>query len=182
MKSPKRNLDPEDIAFIRTQMKSVKPLKKITKKKSPEENKYNYSPRRKIIPKEKIELIEFSDHWREPITSEAELLFSRPGLQQKIIRELKRGEIKVRARLDLHGKTIDEARTAVSEFISLAIEKKYRCLCIIHGKGKPGDFPILKNQVNTWLPQHPAILAFCSAQPKDGGTGAVYVLVKAILL
>ncbi|EXJ09223.1 Smr domain protein [Nitrincola nitratireducens] len=37
---------------------------------------------------------------------------------------------------------------------------------------------MIKSCVNDWLQQIPQVLAFTSAQPKDGGTGAVYVLLK----
>jgi DNA-nicking Smr family endonuclease len=38
--------------------------------------------------------------------------------------------------------------------------------------------PVLKGKVNHWLQQRDEVLAFCSARPVDGGTGAVYVLLK----
>jgi DNA-nicking Smr family endonuclease len=55
-----------------------------------------------------------------------------------------------------------------------------RCVRIIHGKGKSseGKLPVLKGKVNSWLRQRDEVIAFCSARPSDGGTGAVYVLLK----
>jgi DNA-nicking Smr family endonuclease len=53
---------------------------------------------------------------------------------------------------------------------------------IIHGKGNTslGKMPVLKGRVNSWLRQKNEVLAFCSARPNDGGTGAVYVLLKRV--
>ena len=55
-----------------------------------------------------------------------------------------------------------------------------RCAHIIHGKGyRSGERqPVLKRKVNYWLRLRPDVLAFCSATPRDGGTGAVYVLLR----
>jgi len=40
--------------------------------------------------------------------------------------------------------------------------------------------PVLKIKVNSWLRQKAQVLAFCSARPQDGDTGAVYVLLKKV--
>jgi len=68
----------------------------------------------------------------------------------------------------------------LSRFLEENSTKHIYCVQIIHGKGLSNQTqpPLLKNQVNRWLRCHPAVLAFCSAQPKDGGTGALYVLLK----
>ena len=101
------------------------------------------------------------------------LFFNQSGLQHSVIKNLKSGKIKPVSELDLHGLTVNEAREEIGYFISRAKAQHYRCIRIIHGKGK-----ILKNHVNSWLKQIPAVLAFSSTVPKDGGTGAVYVLLK----
>lgn len=55
-----------------------------------------------------------------------------------------------------------------------------RVVRIIHGKknSSEGKMPVLKGKVNSWLRQKSEVLAFCSARPNDGGTRAVYVLLK----
>ena len=57
-----------------------------------------------------------------------------------------------------------------------------RCVRVVHGKGKTseGKLPVLKGKVNVWLRQKDEVMAFCSAIPRDGGGGAVYVLLKRI--
>lgn len=109
-----------------------------------------------------------------------ELLFSRPGLQHGLLRRLRRGYYVTRAELDLHGMTAAEAQAALGGFLARCQARDLRCVRIIHGKGlsSPGRKPVLKSRVNAWLQRSDAVLAFCSAPPRDGGTGAVYVLLK----
>ncbi len=109
-----------------------------------------------------------------------ELLFSRPGLQHTLLRRLRRGQLAVQAQLDLHGRTVDEARTALAGFLYDACARGLRVVRVVHGKGRgsPGRRPVLKGRVNHWLRQRDEVLAFCSAPPGDGGTGAVYVLLR----
>lgn len=109
-----------------------------------------------------------------------ELWFARPGLQHGTLRKLRRGHYSVGAELDLHGLTVAEAKQALIAFLQRCMLQRVRCVRIIHGKGH-GSFqriPVLKGKVNHWLQQRDEILAFCSARPVDGGTGAVYVLLK----
>jgi DNA-nicking Smr family endonuclease len=82
--------------------------------------------------------------------------------------------------LDLHGMTVETAHKALTKFLADCCLMNRKCVRIIHGKGHGSDkkMPILKNKLNQWLRQHDDIIAFCSAQPNDGGTGAVYVLIK----
>ncbi len=109
-----------------------------------------------------------------------ELLFSRIGLQHKTLRRLRRGEYSIGAELDLHGLTKVEARRSIVEFLNWSRNHTVRCVRIIHGKGHGSvqKRPVLKQYVNHWLRQCDDVLAFCSARPVDGGTGAIYVLLK----
>jgi len=114
------------------------------------------------------------------VASEEALFFARSGLQTKLIRKLKRGQFPIEAYLDLHQLTVAEAEQALIEFIFNCKQHNLRHVCIIHGKGMHSVDQIakLKGAVNSWLRELDSILAFCSAQPKDGGAGAVYVLLK----
>jgi DNA-nicking Smr family endonuclease len=122
-----------------------------------------------------------SDFISESVLSETVLSHCAPGVSSKRFRELKNGRIPWEARLDLHGLKTEAARIALSQFIQTQAHNNKRCLLIIHGKGgHQGDPPIIKNLVNRWLPQFDEVLAFHSAQAKDGGHGAVYVLLNLI--
>jgi len=108
------------------------------------------------------------------------LQFSRPGIQHKVLRKLRRGPSGNSAELDLHGMTVPIARQALLNFIRDCRLQRLRCVKIIHGKGlsSPHRQPVLKTRTNSWLRQCGDVLAFCPARPEDGGAGAVYVLLK----
>lgn len=109
-----------------------------------------------------------------------ELLFVRPGLQQRRFLALQRGQLPPEESLDLHGYRVEQARHLLRQFIDHGRLRAFRVVRIIHGKGKgsAGQQPILKQKVNQWLPQHQGVMAYCSAPRWDGGTGATYVLLK----
>ncbi len=108
------------------------------------------------------------------------LFFSRPGVQSNQLRKLRQGKFPIHAELDLHGVTQEIARQQLTQFLAESLANHYRVVRIIHGRGhgSANAMPVLKNLVNNELPSYPTVLAFCSAQPSDGGLGAVYVLLK----
>ena len=114
------------------------------------------------------------------VDAEESLFFARSGPQQARLRQLRRGELRPEARLDLHGHSIAEAGARLAAFLGEAQGNGLRCVCVIHGKGHRSGTgrPALKTQVNQWLRDSPAVLAFSSARPRDGGTGALYVLLR----
>lgn len=115
----------------------------------------------------------------ELVGVETPLHFQRCGISKKRLNELKNGQYRVEAILDLHGRTPDAAETAMTDFILAQSTLERRHVLIIHGKGgRHGEAPVIKNLVNRWLPQYPQVLAFHSALAKDGGTGALYVLLR----
>ena len=109
-----------------------------------------------------------------------ELSFIRPGIQKQTLRKLRRGQFVIEQELDLHGHIVAEAKPALNHFLQTATHMGKRCVRIIHGKGlgSKNNMPVIKNKLNLWLQQDDRVLAFCSARPNDGGTGAVYVLLK----
>lgn len=101
------------------------------------------------------------------------------GVSLGVFRNLKRGQYPVDARLDLHRKKMQQAREDVFQFIKDCQKHDIRSAMILHGKGELSDPPaFLKSCVNTWLKQIPEVMAFHSAQKNQGGTGALYVLIK----
>lgn len=110
-----------------------------------------------------------------------ELFFARPGIGRTILRKLKRGKFRVESELDLHGLTANEARQAVDEFLVECRYRRWTCVRIVHGKGKRSGHqgPVIKPRLARWLRQRDAVLAYSSARPVDGGSGAVYVLLRS---
>ncbi len=109
-----------------------------------------------------------------------ELLYRSAGLQLREFRKLRRGQFSVQAELDLHGMTVAVARQELTAFLHQCMDQGLRCVRIVHGKGNRSSHrgPVLKTKVNHWLRQRQEVLAFASTRPVDGGTGAVYVLLR----
>jgi DNA-nicking Smr family endonuclease len=109
-----------------------------------------------------------------------ELLYRQPSVGERAWRKLRRGGYTVQGELDLHGLSVARAQTELRSFLAEAARDGVGCVRIVHGKGTrsgPGG-PVLKPQVDRWLRQWDDVLAFASAPPRDGGTGAVYVLLR----
>ncbi|MGQ0658294.1 MAG: Smr/MutS family protein, partial [Chromatiales bacterium] len=111
-----------------------------------------------------------------------ELLYFRPGVRHTVFRRLRRGQFAIEGELDLHGLTVAEAKETLLKFLHDARGAGRRCVRIVHGKGlrSRGQEPVLKGKVNHWLRQLDTVLAFCSTRAVDGGTGALYVLLRRI--
>jgi DNA-nicking Smr family endonuclease len=115
------------------------------------------------------------------VSSEQSLAFHRPGVRDQVLRRLRRGLVPVEGELDLHGLNQARARVLLADFLDASKAQGARCVRIIHGKGlRSGDRgAVLKSAVDHWLRRHYEVLAFTSAKAIDGGTGAVYVLLRA---
>ncbi len=109
-----------------------------------------------------------------------QLRFRRPELSAKAMQKLIRGGYRIEAEADLHGLTAAEAKRALAEFLAESRAIGHRCVRVIHGKGKRSGHrgPVLKQRVDGWLRQWDGVLAFASARPAHGGTGALYVLLR----
>lgn len=106
--------------------------------------------------------------------------FLRDGLNRMTLRKLRRGTWPPQDSLDLHGLSTEAARRLVVEFLHHSIQRRFRCVNVIHGKGwrSEGRDGILKVMTRDWLMQHAQVLAFCEAPAREGGAGAVWVLLK----
>lgn len=107
------------------------------------------------------------------------------GLDSKIFQQLKAGRLSVEGHLDLHGQNADQALDALLFFMRESYMLGRKAVLIIPGRGKnsPQGLGILRQELQGWLTREPLrriTLAFCTAQPKDGGTGALYVLLRSI--
>lgn len=122
---------------------------------------------------------EYDPAWLE--TGE-ELLYRSPGIKFKTFSKLRRGKFAVEASIDLHAMNRSAANNALAEFIDDCTRLRRRCIKVIHGKGlrSKQKGPVLKRMVNDRLRFHSDVLAFASAPPSDGGTGAIYVLLRRI--
>jgi DNA-nicking Smr family endonuclease len=177
-KKPELNID--DQAVFQEAMRDVKPLIQ-TKIIPPVISTLTLArfPRPSSPANNYAILFPFSDYEvLESVNSDSTLEFFRPGVQRKILRKIRLGQYNIEATLDLHGMVVEEARTALSDFLFHCLDQGIRHILIIHGKGRNLDKPILKNKLNHWLRQTDDILAFCSATAKRGSSGALYVLLR----
>ena len=106
--------------------------------------------------------------------------FARAGLQSRVLKKLKRGEFRFQEILDLHGYRSLEAEQHLVAFLSDALRNNQTCVLIIHGKGYRSEnrTGVIKPLTIGFLKNVAEVMAFCSALPRDGGSGAVYVLLK----
>lgn len=102
---------------------------------------------------------------------------SAPDMDRRTAERLRRGQMPIDLRVDLHGLTREEAHRALLASLDAAWRQGRRVVLVITGKGQG----ILRDAVPRWLNEgenRRRILAFCHAQPRDGGSGALYVLLK----
>ena len=111
------------------------------------------------------------------------LSYAQDGVGPDVVRKLRKRHWPVQDELDLHGMNRDQARGAVVDFLHRANRRGVRCVRIVHGigYGSPKGEPVLRGIVHSWLVQMGEVIAFCVAGKKDGGHGALIVLLRAAL-
>jgi len=174
-----KKLRPDDIKLFREYVGKVTPVR--SDRIQPPRRKPGPRPRQREQDEARVLQDMLSEQY-EPFELEAGegLSYIRPGLQQRTLKKLRRGQFGVNAELDLHGMTVPIARQAVAEFLFECKRQQVQCARIIHGKGRGSRHrgPVLKQKVGHWLRQRDEVLGYCSARRCDGGTGAVYVLLR----
>jgi DNA-nicking Smr family endonuclease len=176
----KKNSSASSDEFLEA-MRGVKPLdkgKKVQLEKKPKKyKKRDHEESMEDLIEEFPDLVfdpEFSDEFQE---------FKVSGISKKEFSKLKRGDFPPESHLDLHGLTLSEAEIETRKFVDESSKKGKRVILLITGRGKRSEdgIPVLKQAAPKWLltaPTKHRILAFCSARQKDGGLGALYILLK----
>jgi len=171
----------EDVELFREAVGDVRPIR---------QDRHIPAPRRRagharFTRADRLAVLDESLHgpMEEPAVASGEsLAYRRPGVPESVLRKLRRGEYRVEGELDLHGLTVAEARQALRGFLVSALARHAGCVRIIHGKGLRSGHrgPVLKGVVSGVLRRTSAVVAYVSARPVDGGTGAVYVLLSPL--
>lgn len=105
--------------------------------------------------------------------------FKRDGMQDGVFRKLRLGKYPLQARLDLHKKSLQEARDEIVNFLKQCLRMDIRTVIIVHGKGERSNPPaLMKSFTANWLTQIKEVMCVHSAQRHHGGSGAVYVLLR----
>ena len=114
------------------------------------------------------------------LETDEELSFRRSDIGPDVVKRLRKGVWAIEAQLDLHGLRREEAREAINRFFRAAVQKRLRCVRVVHGKGhgSPGRKPVLKDKVKRWLVHKEEVMAFVQARAIDGGNGALVVLLR----
>jgi len=109
-----------------------------------------------------------------------ELSYLRDGYPPKLLKALKRGQFSVQDEIDLHQMNAAAAQATIADFLAEARHNGLRCVRIVHGKGlrSKAAGPVLKVLTDRMLRRRDDVVAFASARPMQGGTGAVVVLLK----
>ena len=170
-------LSDEDIALFRNAVQDVNRLHDDHIVLKPARR-----PRPRPSTKGNAQDLKIADNLSEVFIADCEeyVEFNRGGIQNTVLKKLRTGKLPPEEHLDLHGQSVPEARRSLLRFIRFCGQRNVRVVCIIHGKGyrSDGNRAVLKPMVNEWLRQLNEVLAFATAQPADGGTGAVYILLR----
>ncbi|WP_207455764.1 Smr/MutS family protein [Azospirillum sp. SYSU D00513] len=107
---------------------------------------------------------------------------STANIDRRTAERFRRGDLVLDGRIDLHGMTQAQAHTALASFVLRSWNEGRRCILVITGKGSySAQGGVLRQAVPRWLaeaPLRPMVLAVQTAQLRDGGDGALYVLIK----
>ena len=184
VKDKKSHIDDEDRALWNHVAASVEPLRESLKNRRPEieispvlqkthEQKEKTSKSTFVLPNELF----------RPTSLPKLSHGAQTGLDKSNARKLKKGQHAIEGQLDLHGMTQEQAHVALNYFIEVSYGAGKRCVLVITGKGFKlgGSVGVLRVAVPRWLNEEPnrnRVLAFTYAIPKDGGEGALYVMLK----
>lgn len=178
-RKPPKNINPEDAALFREAAAGATPVasRRVPLRRAPPLPKARF--RRDDDAAVLADSLRLAPEQLEIETGE-ELVYHRPGVSQAILKNLRRGKFAIKAEIDLHGMTAEQAREELRTFLTESIAERLQCVRVVHGKGlRSGPRgPVLKASVNAWLRRWDEVLAFCSTPARDGGTGAVYVLLR----
>jgi DNA-nicking Smr family endonuclease len=177
----------DDVSVFSNAMSGVMPLEKKGERKTTTRDKKTAPP----YPAPDVEQ-EVMEHLRELVdgTIDMDITFSDEyiegsisGVDRNTMKRLKRGLIPIQDHIDLHGLTQKDAEVRVREFLVKSQGRGLQCVLIVHGRGlnSPDSIPVLKERLPVWLNKGQArkiVKAFASARPYDGGTGAIYVLLR----
>jgi DNA-nicking Smr family endonuclease len=103
------------------------------------------------------------------------------GVDRRRAERLRRGQLPIEATLDLHGMTQARAHASLSRFVHDSVAAGRRCVLVVTGIGRMSERGVLREAVPRWLNEpdlRPHLLGFDHAQIKDGGLGALYLLLR----
>lgn len=178
--APAPSATADDVDLFRQSIGDIRPLRPVDERSDQRARPPRPVPRQFLADEARV-LDELLDEPTAPLASEiGEVLsYLRDGHDPRLLRRLKSGTFAVQDEIDLHHLRQRDARRILREFLAEAADLGHRCVRVIHGKGlRSPEGPVLKAMVDGLLRQHGHVLAFASARPQDGGTGATLVLLR----
>lgn len=170
-----------DRELFRREMTGVKPLPSHDKVRQPQPKPLP-EPFQHLRDEQQALIDTMSDWnpWEYGPDTGNEIVFLRDGVRRDALKKLRSGLWVIQGELDLHGCNVDQARLAVAQFLLDCRKHHLRCIRIIHGKGlgSKNRESVLRGKVPGWLMQRDEVLAFCQAPNVDGGSGALFVLLR----
>jgi DNA-nicking Smr family endonuclease len=169
----------EDDDLFREAMRDVKrlqaPERTVETPKPPAEARFRRADEQAVLQ----ESLNVPEDTAALLGTGEEIGFRRPHVPEVVLQKLRRGQYAVDAEIDLHGLNAAQAKHALRDFLVDAAARHWRCVRVVHGKGRRSGprGPVLKPVVVHWLQRSNHVLAFGSARPIDGGSGALYVLL-----
>lgn len=186
-KLPTPSKNPDESRIFLEAMSDVKPLSKT-------KNMFTPTPSTDIRPTHPVrdDELEALAHLSDLISGNAEMdiTFSDEyiegcvtGFSRKLMKRLKKGRFPIQDYIDLHGLNKKEAETRIKDFLLQSRRRGLRCVLVVHGRGlnSENNIPVLKERLPVWLNRGPIkkiVLAFSTARTYDGGTGAIYILLR----
>jgi DNA-nicking Smr family endonuclease len=178
-KKPAPTVSPEDLALFE---QAVGPVRRMADRAiAPSRPRPPPEPLQSLLDEARVPL-ELTRTLIDPAEIEVgeELSYLKDSLSPRLLRRLKRGQFSIADEIDLHQMNTEVARSAVKLFLDECQREGKLCVKIIHGKGlrSRAQGPVLKRLVDGLLRRRGDVLAFASAPPAEGGTGAVVVLMR----
>jgi DNA-nicking Smr family endonuclease len=175
-----RKPPPDDAALFRTAMQDVKPLHPARRRISLQSPPHGAATKEPASAPRKVDTPLQQERRVEVVTTLQRA--PNPGIDRRTAERLRKGEIAIERRLDLHGMVQDDAHAALDRFVRQAWTDGKRMLLVITGKGIVSEGGgVLRRHVPRWLSagEHAArVLRIEPAQPRHGGGGAFYLLLR----
>lgn len=190
---PRRPPTPEELELFGRVVADAEPLKRRRRAKVPAEEPVP-APPPAVPPDPVVELAKAARPPPKPVPAALaeHAAGAAPGIDRNTQLRLKRGQLPIEARIDLHGLSRERAHAGLNAFLARQARLGRRCVLVITGKGRPDwqrpdpgseerEVGVIRRALPGWLTDHPnkdRVLAFAPAQPQDGGAGAWYVLLR----
>lgn len=171
-----------DAEHFRSAMQDVRPLKAVERHQPARPPRSDSNRQRTSVDSAAPINSGSKDHFAALVADACEnsRALCRDGLPRKALRTLGSAQNPVTDCFDLHGMTVSQASIALDRFLAECLRDGLRCVRVIHGKGLRSEGPAVL-RLMSWqlLWQHPAVLALKPCSPKDGGSGAVLVMLES---